>query len=375
MKPMSVRIDQFAPAVAVGDGVTNSLLFIRSLLRELGYASDIYTFSCPAGLQAEIHDAQRFDAQQCDLLLYHHSMGHEQGEWLLALACPCALVYHNITPAPFFAAGSVLHHYADLGRQQLSAWRERFVAALAVSALNAAELREADYTEVLTLPLLVDLTRLGGEQQKPAFLAAQPADAELYLAIGRLAENKRQYLLIEAFYHLCKQRGTDFARRARLLLAGGTTSEDYASGLHQYVAALGLLGRVLLPGKCSDAELRWLYAHARQYWCASAHEGFCMPLIEAAQADLPVLALATSNIPDTLGEGGLLLEGDDPLSFALASWQLEQQPCLRAQVVAGGQRNLQRYARPLLVEQLGQWCRQRLAALPAMQRQPLSGSC
>lgn len=362
---MNARIDQFAPTVAVGDGVTNSLLFIRSLLRELGYASDIYSFSRPPELQDEVHDAGQLDATRTDLLLYHHSMGHEHGDWLLALPCPCALVYHNITPAAFFPAGSVLQHYAQRGRQQLQAWRSRFVAALAVSALNAAELSAVGYTAVAQLPLLVDLARLGGVQQRPAFLAGQPPQAEYYLAVGRLAENKRQYLLIEAFHHLCRQRGAEFARRARLLLVGGTTSEAYARGLQQYSARLGLLGRVLLPGKCNDAELRWLYAHARQYWCASAHEGFCMPLIEAAQAGLPVLALATSNIPDTLGEGGLLLEGEDPLHLALASVLLEQQPDLRARVLAGAQRNLQRYGRAMLAEQLGRWCQQQLMALPS----------
>ena len=40
-----VRIDQFAPSVAAGDGVTNGLLFTQSLLRDLGYESHIYSFN------------------------------------------------------------------------------------------------------------------------------------------------------------------------------------------------------------------------------------------------------------------------------------------------------------------------------------------
>jgi glycosyltransferase involved in cell wall biosynthesis len=351
----NVRVDQFAPSVAAGDGVTNGLIFTRSLLRDLGYESDIYSFSIPDALVGEVLPASMFRAPECALLLYHHSMGHDHGAWLFEQRCPKALVYHNITPPEFFPEFSVLRRYAELGLEQLKEWRSEFVHALADSPLNQRELEEAGYLRSETLPLLVDTRRLEGLKSPPKFIAEHSENTRYYLGVGRLAENKRQYLLIEAFYHLLRCQQQTSQPEQRLILVGGTTSEDYALGLRQHILKLGLQKEVLLVGKCSEPELRWLYENAHQYWCASAHEGFCMPLLEANYSSLPVIAQAHSNIPDTLGEGGLLLEGDDPIDFALASHLLNTEPGLREAVITAGLRNLQRYERQNLRNRLAIW--------------------
>ena len=360
------RIDQFAATVAAGDGVTNGLLFTRSLLRDLGFESDIYSFSIPEQMAGQVLPARTFHSSQCDLLMYHHSMGHDHGPWLLQQKCKKAMVYHNITPPEFFPAGGGLRRYAQLGLEQLREWREEFVHALADSPLNESELKEAGYTRSKTLPLLVDTRRLEGTKNQPAFMRHLPDDTRFYLAVGRLAENKRQYLLIEAFYHLlqAQQAAQELAQEPsplpaqRLIIVGGTTSEAYARGLQLHVRNLGLEDSVLLVGKCSEAELRWLYQHAHQYWCASAHEGFCMPLLEANYASLPVVTQARSNIPDTLGEGGLLLESDDPVDFAMAAHFLNTEPGLYEAMIAAGQRNLLRYERQNLQTALALWLEQ-----------------
>ena len=347
------RIDQFAASTAVGDGVTNSLVFTRELLQELGYASDIFSYCIPEQLKGDILPAQSFKSSQQTVLLYHHSMGHDHGNWLNSLDCPTALVYHNITPAEFFPVGSGLRQYALLGRQQLVDWRDNFIGAIADSPLNQHELEAKGYANAQTLPLLVDSHRLEGECNVPSFIQKQ-RDITFYLCVGRIAENKRQHLLIEAFYHFLQLQEPN-SRQVRLLLVGGTTSEDYARGLAYHISRLGLQRQVLIPGKCSDAELRWLYQNAQQYWCASAHEGFCMPLLEAQHASLPIIACAQSNVPETLGEGGLLLGSDDPLEFAVAAQLLDQSEGLRNRVVAAEKRNLQRFDRQLLKKQLAAW--------------------
>ncbi|NBB13544.1 glycosyltransferase [Pseudomonas sp. SLFW] len=352
------RIDQFAATVAAGDGVTNGLLFTRSLLRDLGFESDIYSFTIPDQMAGQVLPARTFHSSQCDLLMYHHSMGHDHGPWLLQQKCTKAMVYHNITPPEFFPEGGGLRRYAELGLEQLREWRDEFVHALADSPLNESELVEAGYTRSKTLPLLVDTRRLEGTKSQPGFMREQPDDTRFYLAVGRLAENKRQYLLIEAFYHLLQNQNAAEQPPQRLIIVGGTTSEAYARGLQLHVRNLGLEDSVLLVGKCSEAELRWLYQDAHQYWCASAHEGFCMPLLEANYASLPVVTQARSNIPDTLGEGGLLLESDDPVEFALAAHFLNTEPGLYEAMVAAGHRNLLRYERENLRAALAIWLEQ-----------------
>lgn len=350
-----LRIDQFTPCVAAGDGVTNGLLFTRSLLRDLGYESEIYSFTIPDQLIGDVLPALSFHSSRCALLLYHHSMGHDHGPWLLDQKCSKALVYHNITPPQFFPENSGLRRYAELGLKQLNEWRDEFVHAMADSPLNESELKAAGYLRSKTLPLLVDTRRLDGLSTAPAFMAHQPAGERYYLAVGRLAENKRQHLLIEAFYHLLQLQKNIEQPPQRLIIVGGTTSENYARGLHHHILQLGLQNQVLLVGKCSETELRWLYLNAHQYWCASAHEGFCMPLLEANYASLPVVTQARSNIPDTLGEGGLLVDSDDPIDFALTCHFLNKEPGLRDKIVRAGLRNLQRYERESLLKALVEW--------------------
>ena len=43
----------------------------------------------------------------------------------------------------------------------------------------------------------------------------------------------------------------------------------------------------------------------------SEHEGFCVPLVEAMAADVPVLAYAAGAVPETLGGAGVLFAPKD----------------------------------------------------------------
>lgn len=92
-----------------------------------------------------------------------------------------------------------------------------------------------------------------------------------------------------------------------------------------------------------------------------------MPLIEAQHAGLPIIACAQSNVPDTTGEGGLLLGNDTPLNIALAAQLLNDTQGLREQIIAAGKRNLQRFDRKRLKEQLATWIEQ--LALTTTQRE------
>ena len=50
----------------------------------------------------------------------------------------------------------------------------------------------------------------------------------------------------------------------------------------------------------------------------SEHEGFCVPLIESMYFDVPIVAYASTAIPETLGGSGILLESKEPATVAEA---------------------------------------------------------
>lgn len=346
------RIHQFAAATAVGDGVTTSLFFIRKLLRALGHDSEIHAGHIPPDLSHEIRSADSLEPRRTDLLLVHHSMGHDHDRLIERLDCPRVLVYHNITPAEFFERNSPNHRYSLKGREQLARWHDHFDGAIGLSPYNSEELAELGYRRIVTLPLLIELDRFTAVQAEPPDWSLDP-ERPFILSVGRLVENKRQHQLIEALRHL-KRLSRDGAF-PRLVLVGGITSQRYATALHAHAERLGLADDVLIPGKCSDAQLRGLYEHAAVYWCASAHEGFCMPLIESGFFGVPVVAFAGSNIPATLGEAGLLIEEPDPRLMAAATLELLEQPALRESVIAAGRRNLERYSEATLTPRLAEY--------------------
>ena len=60
-----------------------------------------------------------------------------------------------------------------------------------------------------------------------------------------------------------------------------------------------------------DEDLAAYFRMARVYISLSEHEGFCVPLLEAMAADVPVLAYAAAAIPDTLGGAGVQFSPKD----------------------------------------------------------------
>jgi hypothetical protein len=81
------------------------------------------------------------------------------------------------------------------------------------------------------------------------------------------------------------------------------------------VASLGTPD-VHFSGHVSNQELAAYYGVADLFLCASEHEGFCVPLIEAFHKRLPVMAYAATAVPATMDGGGLLYDTRDPRAVA-----------------------------------------------------------
>ena len=87
-----------------------------------------------------------------------------------------------------------------------------------------------------------------------------------------------------------------------------------------------------------DDDLATYYRTARVYISLSEHEGFCVPLLEAMAADVPVLAYASTAVPDTLGGAGVQFAPKDLEYAAELLGELAYNDELAAQVIAGQRR-------------------------------------
>ena len=110
--------------------------------------------------------------------------------------------------------------------------------------------------------------------------------------------------------------------------------------------------RFWFTGPVPDDDLAAFYRWADAYVSLSEHEGFCVPLIEAMAADVPVLAYAAGAVPETLGGSGVLFAPKDlEVAAELLGLLVYDRP-LREQVLDGQRRRLQDFAPQRIEAQL-----------------------
>ncbi len=299
--PRRIAVHQFHSGSATGDAVTNSMLLIRTQLRQLGYRSDIFVHIRDPALADELRTLDELPMQAHHVLIVHHSMGHDALAQVLASPAPKLLYYHNVTPPEFLPDVESIRRYAALGREQLTLLRDCVTAALTPSGFSGLELHRLGFGRVLMSNLLFDLEAMrsrAGAGRDPAI--ARPFTV---LFVGRVIQSKAQADLIDAFAVFRTRLG----RPARLVLVGRTDSPgDYLDVIAGRIAAHDLGDGVVLTGPVADAELAAQYASADLYVSMSLHEGFGVPLVEAMVLGLPVLAWPSGAVPYVAGPSGLL---------------------------------------------------------------------
>jgi glycosyltransferase involved in cell wall biosynthesis len=110
--------------------------------------------------------------------------------------------------------------------------------------------------------------------------------------------------------------------------------------------------RFLFTGPVPDEDLAAYYRAASVYVSLSEHEGFCVPLVEAMAAEVPVLAFASTAVPETLGGAGVLFSPKDLEHAAELLGMLAYDDEVRAAIVAGQRKRLEDYSEDRLRRRL-----------------------
>ena len=287
------------------DAVTGQVLAYRELLREWGMGDRVHASLIAPQARREAAPIDELDAAPDDLLLIHYS-GYVPGmKALLELPQRKLVVYHNVTPARYFWTEEPrMALSCQLGRDYLPRYARAARVAAAVSAYNAEELRQAGASDPRVVPILVDPGRLA---------APSPADGNeagpLVLSVGRLAPHKRPDLVIRVFALYQREHEPD----ARLLMVGPALTPGYLERLERLVSVTGARN-VRLGGGLPQAELNAALASASVFLSMSEHEGFCIPLLEALHARLPVVARPAGGMPEVGGDAVLWVDEAEELS-------------------------------------------------------------
>ena len=143
-------------------------------------------------------------------------------------------------------------------------------------------------------------------------------DGVLLLSVGRVSEEKRLGVLLDAFAIVARERPD-----VRLVIAGdGPIRHEL-----ERTAPAG----VVFTGEVVGDELATLYASADAFCFPSTTDTFGQVLLEAAASGLPVVAAEAGGAPELVANGrtGLIVPPEQPLAFAAALLELAVDPDLR----------------------------------------------
>jgi glycosyltransferase involved in cell wall biosynthesis len=307
-------IHQVLATLGYGDAIGNEVLGIQRVLRGAGYESDIFVETAEYRLEDLTVDYLSLpEASHPDNILIHHfSIGSRASRIAYALPDRMVLVYHNITPPQYFVdVHPTLVQLCYLGRRELGLYANRCDLGLGDSEYNRLELEALGFPTTGVLPVVPDFSHLSGSANYTQAGVFDDGWVNL-LFVGRTIPNKRFEDVIR-WFHAYKRW---FNPRSRLLFVGSHSGfERYLATLDELIARLGA-SDVHFVGHVSNEELVAYYDIAHVFLCASEHEGFCVPLLEAFHMGVPVIAYAASAVPATMDGAGVLVTDKDPVHVA-----------------------------------------------------------
>ncbi|MDE3254289.1 MAG: glycosyltransferase family 4 protein, partial [Bacteroidota bacterium] len=160
---------------------------------------------------------------------------------------------------------------------------------------------------------------------------------EYFLFTGGIHPRKNLLTLLKAFSLFKKWQNSNM----KLLIAGRLAwqYEDLLEKLKTYKYRKD----VVMLGYLSDEQLESITASAYALVYPSWFEGFGLPLLEAMQSEIPVIASNAGSLPETGGEAALYAPPSDPDALAKHMLSLYKDENLRTSRIEAGKLQAARF--------------------------------
>jgi glycosyltransferase involved in cell wall biosynthesis len=305
----------------------------------MGHESELYSLTIDEELKDVVRPFDAPGAREGDLTIFHYAVPSALTGAFADLRGGRILHYHNITPAHYFApynAGQ--YRLSRVGREHLARLADGVDLALGVSEYNRRELEALGFRETGVMPIAVDTARVTTAPRRPALEKILDDGLPNFLFVGRTAPNKR----IDDYIRLAEQYKRYVSIDYRFVFVGRF---DAVPGYYAAVRAMIVQydmppDRFIFTGPVPDVDLATYYRMADVYVSLSEHEGFCVPLLEAMAADVPVLAYSAAAVPDTLNGAGMQFWPRDLEYAAELLGTLTYDDKVRGEVIAGQRKRL-----------------------------------
>jgi glycosyltransferase involved in cell wall biosynthesis len=351
-----MTVEQFLPAFHYGDAVGNSALALHEYLCGRGVESRLVAMTCDECLREQAVPFAGYRPDAGSVKIMHFAIPSPLTDFFLEAKGKKAMIYHNITPARFFAGYSAeMVRLTSAGREQLGRLSGCFDLSLGVSQYNADELRGLGFRDVRVFPLLVNLADYGREPSR-AYMELLKNERKNILFTGRITPNKRIEDLIKVVFFYKKY----ISPAVRLIVVGNTrTLPKYFLAVQDLAARFYLTAEdVLFTGHLPMEEFLAAYRLADVFLSMSEHEGFCLPLLESCFFHVPVVAYDAAAVAETLDGAGILFRDKDPARVAGLVEQVLESEALRRQLQARAAAKIESYRRQADPGILLEWLRQ-----------------
>ena len=200
----------------------------------------------------------------------------------------------------------------------------------------------ADRIDVIYQNCSSDFRRTAGDGERAAVRRRYALPEHYILNVGTIEERKNVMLAVKALPQL--------SRREYLVIVGRKTS--YTDEVMEYAAHHGVDDRIVLLHGVPNADLPALYQMADVFVYPSRYEGFGVPVIEAAQSGLPVVAATGSCLEEAGGPDNSYVDPDDSDAMAAALNRLLADDDERRRVAQLGSEYVRRFEGNRVAEQM-----------------------
>jgi glycosyltransferase involved in cell wall biosynthesis len=125
------------------------------------------------------------------------------------------------------------------------------------------------------------------------------------VAVGQILPHKRIEQLIETLHLM----NSTYWSNIGLVICGVARQEEYRIAVSKFRHRCAMVD-VHFTGQVTDRQLSTFIRGARMYLGMSDHEGLSIPPVEAMSMGVPVVVKGAAAVPETVGEGALVLPAD-----------------------------------------------------------------
>ena len=162
-----------------------------------------------------------------------------------------------------------------------------------------------------------------GEAQKAEVRSRYSLPQRYILFVGTIEERKNALLAAQALPYLSDE--------IHLVLVGRQTA--YAKTITSFARQNGLANRIHMLSGVPTSDLYAIYQQAECFVYPSRYEGFGIPIIEAIQSRMPVIACTGSCLEEAGGPDNVYVDPDEPQEMAMAIKSITDNPDAARQIV------------------------------------------